>query len=87
MPYGGNDWLALTTLLLLSEMGLRVPEDVSVLGVDNSPTLAAINPSLTTLAYPMEAIGAAVLDVLDGKPAQLTGTTMQVVERATVRSV
>jgi DNA-binding LacI/PurR family transcriptional regulator len=81
-----NDWLALTTLLLLSEMGLRVPEDISVLGVDNSPTLAAINPGLTTMAYPMEAIGAAVLDVLDGKPAQLTGTLMKVVERTTVRS-
>jgi len=82
-----NDWLALTTLLLLSGMGLRVPEDISVLGVDNSPTLGAINPSLTTLAYRMESIGAAVLDVLDRKPAQLSGAPMQVVERATVRSI
>ena len=82
-----NDWLALTTRLLLSEMGLRVPEDISVLGVDNSPTLGVINPSLTTLAYPMEAIGTAVLDVLDGRPAQLQPAPMQVVERATVRSI
>ncbi|MFA6288019.1 MAG: LacI family DNA-binding transcriptional regulator [Opitutaceae bacterium] len=82
-----NDWLALKTIMLLSEMGLRVPEDISVLGVDNSPTLAAINPSLTTLAYPMEAIGASVLGVLDGKPAQLAGAPMQIIERATVKTI
>jgi len=82
-----NDWLALTALLLLSEQGIRVPEDISVLGVDNSPTLIAINPRLTTLAYPMESLGQATLDLLDGKPGGLARAPLQIIERETVRSV
>ncbi|MDD5350048.1 MAG: LacI family DNA-binding transcriptional regulator [Chthoniobacteraceae bacterium] len=82
-----NDWLALTALLLLSERGIRVPEDVSILGVDNSPTFAAINPHLTTLAYPMEAMARAVLDILDGKPGSLAGERFPVIERETVRDI
>lgn len=82
-----NDWLALSAMLLLSERGVRVPEDISVLGVDNSPTLMAINPHLTTLAYPVEAVGRAVLEVLDGKPGKWTDGAFCVVERKTVRKV
>lgn len=82
-----NDWLALTAMLLLSELGIRVPEDVSILGVDNSPTLVAINPRLTTLAYPVEALGSAVLDLLDGKTASLHGAQYPIMERETVRSL
>ena len=82
-----NDWLALTAILLLSERGMRVPEDISVLGVDNSPTLIAINPHLTTLAYPMEAIGQAALDILDGKTSGLAATPLQIIERETVRNI
>lgn len=82
-----NDWLALTAMLLLSEQGIRVPADVSVLGVDNSPTLVAINPHLTTLAYPMESMARAALDILDGKQGVLTGEPFSVMERETVRSI
>jgi LacI family transcriptional regulator/LacI family repressor for deo operon, udp, cdd, tsx, nupC, and nupG len=82
-----NDWLALTVLLLLSELGLRVPEDVSVLGVDNSPTLVAINPRLTTLPYPVESLGRAVLGILDGKPGSLKDAEFPIMERETVRSL
>ena len=82
-----NDWLALTAMLLLSERGLRVPEDLSVLGVDNSPTLIAINPHLTTLAYPVEAVGRALLEILDGKPGKLRGDGFRVMERETVRGL
>ena len=82
-----NDWLALTAMLLLSERGIRVPEDISVLGVDNSPTWIAINPHLTTLAYPMESFGQAVLDILDGKPGAIARDPLQIIERKTVRSI
>lgn len=82
-----NDWLALSVMLLLSEQGIRVPEEVSVLGVDNSPTLVAINPHLTTLAYPMESMGRAVLDILDGKAGSLATMRFEVKEHDTVRNV
>jgi len=80
-----NDWMALQVLLLLSEIGARVPEDISVLGVDNSPTLMAINPRLTTLAYPLAGAICAVAGILADKPVLFRSERYQVIERATVR--
>lgn len=80
-----NDWMALRTMLLLSEMGVRVPEDISVLGVDNSPTLMALHPGLTTLAFPLASAVRAVLAILAGKPGSLSAERYRVVERTTVR--
>ena len=82
-----NDWLALTTMLLLSELGIRVPEDISVLGVDNSPTLMAINPHLTTIAYPIEEVGQAVFQIMDKKTVSMSTGEFQVAERETVRNI
>jgi DNA-binding LacI/PurR family transcriptional regulator len=79
-----NDWLALSTMRSLNQAGVRVPEDVSVLGVDDSPTFVSLCPEITTLHYPAESIAAAVRAVVDGRkpPAIATAT---VVERKTVR--
>lgn len=82
-----NDWLALQVLLLLSKKGVRVPGDVSILGVDNSPTLIALQPTLTTMAYPMAATVNAVLKLLAGQAASLQSERYKVVERETVRSL
>ena len=82
-----NDWMALTALLALSEAGVRVPEDVSVLGVDNSPTLVALHPDLTTMAYPMAGVGEAMVDILDGGTGSGAGMEYRIVERATVRNI
>jgi DNA-binding LacI/PurR family transcriptional regulator len=53
-----NDWLALTAIRQLAQEGLRVPEDVSVLGVDHSPTFAALCPNITSLEYPFADVAA-----------------------------
>jgi LacI family transcriptional regulator len=37
--------------------GLRVPEDVSVLGFDNTSTALLVNPPLSTMAQPLEEMG------------------------------
>ncbi len=44
-----NDQMALGVLLALRERGLRVPEDVSITGVDDIPDAAYFSPPLTTL--------------------------------------
>ena len=41
----------------LQRRGLRVPEDVSVLGFDNTSTSLHVNPPLSTMAQPLEAMG------------------------------
>jgi LacI family transcriptional regulator len=50
------DILAASALQAVHEMGLRVPEDVSIIGFDDTlaPNLA---PALTTVAQPMEELG------------------------------
>ena len=41
----------------LQRRGLRVPEDVSVLGFDNTSTSRHVNPPLSTMAQPLEEMG------------------------------
>ena len=44
-----NDQTALGAMLALKERGLRVPEDVSVVGIDDIPEAAFFDPPLTTV--------------------------------------
>ena len=47
----GNDQMAIGALAALHEYGLRVPEDVSVVGFDNSYFSRFLIPPLTTVAF------------------------------------
>jgi len=51
-----NDWLALSAMRILQSNGIRTPEDISILGVDNSPTFTAICPGITSMSYPYKEI-------------------------------
>ena len=46
----GNDILAIGGMLALQEAGLRVPSDISVMGMDDRPDAAEASPPLTTIA-------------------------------------
>jgi DNA-binding LacI/PurR family transcriptional regulator len=52
-----NDRLALLTIRSLREMGLRVPEDVSVIGFDGLAIGQWLSPTLATVAQPHRQIG------------------------------
>lgn len=45
----GNDTVAMGALATLDDAGLRVPEDVAVVGFDDIPTAAWMKPALTTV--------------------------------------
>lgn len=49
-----NDDMALGVISAARELGLRVPEDISVVGHDNTPTGANLSPGLTTTNQPVE---------------------------------
>jgi LacI family transcriptional regulator len=54
----GNDRMALGAYLALGEAGLRVPDDMSVVGYDDQALLAAeIHPPLTTVRLPYYEMG------------------------------
>jgi len=52
-----NDISAIGSILALQEAGLRVPEDVSVVGFDDIRIAVHNNPRLTTVRQPLEKMG------------------------------
>jgi LacI family transcriptional regulator len=53
----GNDLLATGALLEAQRMGLRVPRQLSICGIDNHELSEAINPGLTTIHLPTQDLG------------------------------
>jgi DNA-binding LacI/PurR family transcriptional regulator len=69
--FAANDQMALGVMLALKSRGLRIPDDVSVVGIDDIPEAAYFDPPLTTLRNNFEAQGrAAVAQLL----AEVEGT-------------
>jgi DNA-binding LacI/PurR family transcriptional regulator len=52
-----NDYMAAGAIKFLWETGLRVPQDISVVGYDNNDICEAIIPSLTTVDHRLEELG------------------------------
>ncbi|HRP56601.1 LacI family DNA-binding transcriptional regulator [Agriterribacter sp.] len=55
--FGVNDQVAIGAMKVIREKGRRVPEDIAVVGFDNSPISPYISPSLTSVARPGRQIG------------------------------
>lgn len=82
-----NDWLALETIRQLNAAGLRVPEDVSVLGVDDSPTFTSICDEVTSMHYPAEDIAEHVKAIVKGKPLKRRVKACKWIDRQSVQAV
>ena len=69
----GSDLMALGAIRTVRQRGLRVPEDVSVVGYDDSRLIAFTDPPLTTVRQAVTAMGTAavqaLLDAINGDPA------------------
>ncbi len=55
--FAGDDESAIGTILALRDAGLRVPEDIAVVGFDDSPSSRHLTPPLTTVRAPIEQTG------------------------------
>ena len=71
-----DDQLALGVIAGLSRRGVRVPDDVSVVGCDDVPMAELVAPPLTTITMPTDEAGAAAVRLLDGEPTtvELSGS-------------
>ena len=62
--FAANDISAIKVLEVARELGLRVPEDLSVIGYDNVPESASSTPPLSTVAQPLHEMGVTALRIL-----------------------
>ena len=62
--FAANDLSAIRVLNVAAELGIRVPEDLSVIGFDDVPEAATATPPLTTMAQPLKEMGAQALQIL-----------------------
>jgi len=60
----GNDQMALGLLRAFNEAGVRVPEDVSVVGFDDQPESGYFSPPLTTVRQDFEELGRRCMDIM-----------------------
>jgi len=72
--FASNDEMAIGAIRAARDRGLRVPEDVSVVGFDDIRFAAFVDPPLTTVSQPGNEIGRTamtlLLTILAGQPVQ-----------------
>jgi DNA-binding LacI/PurR family transcriptional regulator len=64
-----NDMTAFGVISALAARGLRVPEDVSVIGFDGLSLGGRFNPGLTTIRQPIADMGSIAMDLAERKAA------------------
>jgi len=62
--FAATDEMAIGAIHTLQDRGLKVPDDVSVISVDNIRMASMVRPQLTTVAQPMYDIGAVAMRLL-----------------------
>jgi DNA-binding LacI/PurR family transcriptional regulator len=86
-----NDIAAIGAIRAFRDHGVRIPEDVSIVGFDDIQSAAYHNPSLTTIRQPMHLMGSTaarvLLERLRGKkapPAQITVLPELIIRESTM---
>jgi LacI family transcriptional regulator len=86
--FAANDQMAYGVLLGLYRRGIRVPDDISIIGFDDQRTSAYTTPPLTTIRQPAIEIGEtaaqAILQLLKDKPLAMPTFPAELVIRESV---
>ncbi len=62
--FASNDLMAIAAMDAVRERGLRIPEDISIMGFDDIPQAAITRPALTTIRQPLEQMGSVATQML-----------------------
>lgn len=88
--FAANDQSAIATVEAAAKLGIRVPDQLSVVGFDNIPEAALAVPSLTTVEQPIHEMGRRAMEMLihlihgqDVEPTHVTLSTRLVVRQST----
>ncbi|MCX7283242.1 MAG: substrate-binding domain-containing protein, partial [Novosphingobium sp.] len=88
--FASNDEMAAGVLHAVRKQGLSVPEDLSIIGFDDTAIAAHIWPPLTTVRWPIQAMAkAAAIKLIDPAEArrQPSRFLSDLIERASVNSI
>ena len=89
--FAANDLSAYGARLCLYRKGIRVPDDISLIGFDDLPGSAYTTPPLTTIRQPLYDIGLiatnALLKLINGEAVQSEIPPLELVVRETTRRV
>ncbi|MBI5960766.1 MAG: LacI family DNA-binding transcriptional regulator [Chloroflexi bacterium] len=55
--FAANDQMAIDAMMAIRERGLRIPEDIAVVGFDDIPMASYVSPPLTTVHQPVYELG------------------------------
>lgn len=66
--FAANDDMALGVLACAQQRGLRVPEDLSIAGFDDTPASSRVWPTLTTVRQPLQAMAALAVQLVASPP-------------------
>ncbi len=87
--FAANDVSAIRAMDVATGRGLRVPQDLSVVGFDDIPAAATSVPALTTVHQPLEEMGRLaarrLLDELDGRAQPEPGRHEELATQLVVR--
>lgn len=90
--FAANDLSAIETLEVAMQLGIAVPDALSVVGFDDVPEAAATTPPLTTVRQPIQQMGATgvkmLIALMTGNPPEKTYATLptSLVVRGTTRA-
>lgn len=76
--FASNDLSAIGAMSALQAAGLRVPDDISIIGFDDLPAASQVHPALTTVRQPIAEMGRAAVNTLLASIAGLEVATPQV---------
>ncbi len=91
--FAANDQSALGVYQAASEAGLRIPDDLSIVGFDDIPDAAQASPGLTTVHQPIQEMGRIAIQMLlkliDGQPLEnkVVKTSTHLVIRDSCREI
>ncbi|EPZ45144.1 LacI family DNA-binding transcriptional regulator [Alicyclobacillus acidoterrestris] len=69
--FAGNDMMAIGVIQAANELGIRVPDDVSIVGYDDIDMAKCTSPSLTTVRQPANEMGRAAFSLFKNRVSEM----------------
>lgn len=91
--FADNDIIALSAIRALKEFGYRIPDDISVIGIDDMPMCELMDPPLTTMQVPKHEMGIMavkrLLDVIQDHGREIVTLQLRtsLVQRSSVKNI